>query len=368
MLKILYDHQCFSNQEYGGVSRYFVELMKHINLLGIAKSELALKYSNNLYLEELRRINSKTFLKGKKFTGKTTLLNFLNKRNSKKQIRKGNFDILHPTYYDPYFLKDISDKPFVITVYDMTHEIFPDSVNKFDKTAQYKKLLVNNSKKIIAISENTKKDIVKILNVPEDKIEVIYLASSLSKSMNVEREKLQLPERYILFVGNRKYYKNFSNTVLAFEELVKNDDQLYLVCAGGGSFGKEELDLFKRKNLFNRILHRPADDASLSTLYSNALVFIFPSFYEGFGIPALEAMNCDCPLALSNVSSLPEIGADAAVYFDPHNPIDICNAISSVIYDNNKTEKLIEAGRKRRENFSWIKTTNETIQLYEKII
>ncbi|WP_304131411.1 glycosyltransferase family 1 protein [Ignavibacterium album] len=368
MLKVLYDHQCFSYQEYGGVSRYFIELIKHIKLSGNAQSELALKYSNNQYLEELKEINSKSFLKGKKFTGKTTLLNFLNKRSSKKQIRKGNFDIFHPTYYDPYFLKEISSKPFVITVYDMTHEIFPDSVNKFDKTAENKKILVDKSKKIIAISENTKKDLIRILNVPSEKVEVIYLASSLKKATGLDKTYLNLPDRYILYVGSRKYYKNFKNALLAFEELVKNDDNLFLVCSGGGKFGREELGLFKSKNLMSKILYRPADDISLSILYSNALTFLFPSFYEGFGIPVLEAMNCDCPLALSNVSSLPEIGADAANYFDPYDYMDIYNTLSSIIYNNSNREKLIEAGRKRRINFSWIKTTNETIKLYEKII
>lgn len=368
MLKVLYDHQCFAYQEYGGVSRYFVELIKHIKTSESIKAELALKFSNNHYLNELKEIRIKSFLRGKKFTGKTILLNFLNEINSRKIISESDFDVFHPTYYNPYFLKLIKNKPFVLTVYDMTHEIFPDSVNKFDKTPHYKKVLVNRSKKIIAISENTKKDIIRILNVPADKIEVIYLASSLNKSLSLNSDDLGLPERYILFVGNRKYYKNFKNTLLAFEELVKNDDQLFLVCAGGGSFNNEELELFRRKNIFNKILHRPADDASLSTLYSNALVFIFPSFYEGFGIPALEAMNCDCPLALSNVSSLPEIGADAAVYFDPYDPMDIHRAVSTIIYDQTKRKHLIEKGRRRRENFSWLKTTDETIKLYEKIL
>jgi glycosyltransferase involved in cell wall biosynthesis len=368
MLKILFDHQCFSNQEYGGVSRYFVELIKNLKQLNLASTEVSLKYSNNHYLNELPEVKAKLFLRGKNFTGKKLLLNFLNESFSRKLIREKDFNIFHPTYYDPYFLKSLSYKPFVLTVYDMTHELFPDSVHKYDKSAVNKKLLIQKASKVIAISNNTKKDIINILNVSPDKIEVIHLASSLNKKLSLGRESLNLPDRYILYVGSRKYYKNFHNIFYAFKEITKNDDNLSLICAGGGKFNDVEIEMFVKNNLTEKILYKPADDISLATLYSNALVFVFPSFYEGFGIPALEAMNCDCPLALSNVSSLPEIAGDAAVYFDPYNKDDIVRALSDIIYDDDKRAALIENARKRREDFSWIKTATKTFELYKKII
>lgn len=368
MLKVLFDHQCFSNQDYGGISRYFTELIKHLKLLKLAQTELSIKYSNNLYLKELDEVIVKPFFEGKKFIGRTFLLNYINKNLSREAIRKCNFNIFHPTYFDPYFLNSLSQKPFVLTIYDMTHEIFPESVHKFDKTSSNKKVLIKHAQKIIAISENTKNDIIRILNVPSEKIEVIHLASSLNKNMSLGKESLSLPERYILYVGSRKYYKNFINTLEAFTELVKNDDNLFLICAGGGEFSDREKNVFSKRNLSPKILHKPANDFSLATLYSNALVFIFPSFYEGFGIPVLEAMNCDCPLALSKISSLPEIADDAAIYFDPHNVTDIVQALSQIIYDKDRRTELVIKGMKRREEFSWIKTAIQTVELYKKVL
>lgn len=367
-MKVLFDHQCFTNQDYGGISRYFVSLMYEFDKTSDVSYSLSLKYSNNFYINQSNKFNVKKFFPTVNFRGKKFSSHLLNLPNSKSLIQRKDYDVFHPTYYNPYFLKTLISKPFVLTVYDMTHELFPEIVHWFDKAAEQKKLLVTKAKKIIAISHNTKKDLIDILKVPSDKIEVIHLASSIEKSMNKNENISALPTRYILYVGSRNYYKNFHNTLSAFEDLVKNDDEIFLVCAGGGKFSKKETQIFIDKKLSNKILYMPADDNSLATLYSNALVFIFPSLYEGFGIPALEAMNCDCPLALSNVSSLPEIGGDAAIYFDPNDSSDIERAISKVIYDDIFRSELIKKGKSRRKEFSWQKTAIETKKLYESCL
>ena len=235
-----------------------------------------------------------------------------------------------------------------------------------DKTIEFKKLLAKNAKSIIAISQSTKNDLINLLKVDPEKIEVIHLASSINREMAVKADDLKLPERYILYVGSRNYYKNFNNVLMAFKELVRNDDSLFLICGGGGQFNEAEMELFKENDLSDKILHRHADDVSLATLYSNAILFAFPSLYEGFGIPVLEAMNCNCPMALSNSSSLPEVGGDAAIYFDPNDSKDISNQMSKIIYDNVLRKKIIEKGNTRRENFSWQKTAIETKKLYEQ--
>jgi glycosyltransferase involved in cell wall biosynthesis len=345
-----------------------VELIKNIKKLNLAEAKLSLNFSNNHYLDEINEIKVKSFFKNKKFLGKLTLTNYLNTPGSIFQIIKNDFDIFHPTYYRPYFIKFLKKKPFVLTVYDMTHELFPESVHRFDKTSEHKKILVKKAERIIAISHNTKNDLVRLLNVPEEKIEVIHLASSLDKKFSLSKDKINLPERYILFVGTRKKYKNFQNLLLAFNNLSKIDENLYLICSGGGNFSEDEKIKFQELGLAKKIFYKPADDISLATLYSNALTFVFPSLYEGFGIPVLEAMNCDCPVVLSNVSSLPEIAQDAAIYFDPKDVNDITRALSDVVFDIQKREELINKGRARRENFSWLKTAKETIKLYEKIL
>lgn len=368
MLKILYDHQCFSNQDFGGISRYFVELIKNINKHDLAQTKLSLVFSNNNYLTEIEAIKTKSFFKDKKFTGKVTLLNYVNTPNTIIELLKNDYDIFHPTYYRPYFLNFLGNKPFILTVHDMIHELYPQTVNRFDKTAKYKRILVNKAKKIITVSHNTKNDLIKILNVPEQKVEVIHLASSIKKKFAISKENFNLPDRYILYVGNRKSYKNFQNLLLAFVKLSQIDDNLHLICSGGGGFNSEEKIKFKEFGLTSKIIHKPADNVTLATLYANSLAFVFPSFYEGFGIPVIEALNCDCPLVLSNVSSLPELAKDAAIYFDPKDVNDIISAISQVIFNEDNRQQLIKKGRERKENFSWLKTARQTIKLYEDIL
>ncbi|MFO7524890.1 MAG: glycosyltransferase family 1 protein [Ignavibacteriaceae bacterium] len=365
-MKVLFDHQCFTNQDYGGISRYFVSLMDEFNKQNDITTKLALKYSNNFYLKG--KNNIKPFFPNLNFRGKKFSSHLTNLPFSISQIKKRDYNLFHPTYYNPYFLKYLGNKPFILTVHDMTHELFPDIIHWFDKTVSQKRFLARKAEIIIAISENTKKDLIEILNVPDKKIRIIHHGSTISKDLTGNVENLNLPKRYILYVGSRNYYKNFNNTIKSFSQLIKNDESLFLICGGGGKFTAKEIQFFKEANLTEKILYRPADDISLATLYSNARLFIFPSHYEGFGIPVLEAMNCDCPMALSNCSSLPEAGGDAAVYFDPHDPSDMSKQMTRVIYDENFRNKLIENGKIRRKNFSWEKTAIETKKVYEQIL
>jgi glycosyltransferase involved in cell wall biosynthesis len=221
---------------------------------------------------------------------------------------------------------------------------------------------------ILAISGNTKNDLIQLYNVSPEKIEVVYLAASINKRMALPKEKLNLTERYLLYVGNRDFYKNFNNFLLAIEPLLKDNPELFLIAAGGGKFNASELKLFEIKNLKNKILYKPADDTSLATLYKNALAFVFPSLYEGFGIPALEAMNCDCPVVMSNTSSLPEVGGEAAIYFNPTKQDDIREKIASVIFNEELREDLIKKAAVQRNNFSFKRTALKTKEAYEKLL
>lgn len=367
-MKILYDHQCFTQQQYGGVSRYHYQLIKELSQLQNVEVNLSLKYSNNDYIIEDENFGVKKFFPNKKFYFKRTILDYINRISTNSTLKKSDFDIFHPTYYNPYFLKHINNKPFIITAHDTIQETFPTIGNLIDKTLKHKKITLAKAHLIIANSHNTKNDLIKIHNIPAEKIEVVYLASSLSKLNSLPKAKLSLPEKYILFVGNRDFYKNFNNFILAVESLLKEHNDLFLIAAGGGGFTKQEYKYFKSKRLEHKILFRGAEDASLATLYSNALAFIFPTLYEGFGIPALEAMNCDCPVIMSNTSSLPEVGGDAAIYFDPTNIEDIRNKITSVIFDKELKKELIAKGVIQRNNFSFTITAKKTLEVYKRIL
>jgi len=371
-MKILYDHQIFSTQIYGGISRYFIELMKNIENNDEIKYELPLIYSNNCYLKQLSNFSCRSFFKNYDFKKRDRIINYLNNIISKNIISKEDYDIFHPTYYNPYFLDYIGKKPFVLTIFDMIHEVLTDYFHCNDRVAEHKKLLALKADKIITISENTKKDIIKLYNMNENKIKVIHLASSFNNFNmdNIKNRdiKHKLPKKYILYVGSRWGYKNFYNFIKAISLLLKTDNNLFVVCAGGGNFNENEKELLRGLSMQNKVFQFKTDDEGLRVLYKNALAFIFPSLYEGFGIPILESFACGCPVICSKTSSLPEVARDAAVYFEPESELSILNCVQKVIYNDNLRSQLVDKGFQRVKEFSWEKTTKKTKEIYKDIL
>jgi len=365
-MKILYDHQTFVLQKYGGISRYFYEMVKYFKNTG-DEVKVALYFSNNHYISDKKHIKHLELLPKYEFRGKQRLSLLLNKINSIYILKKQNFDIFHPTYYDPYFLKYIGDKPFVLTVYDMIHEKLQDNFSSKDKTTEYKKLLCEKATKIIAISESTKNDLIEIFGIDDSKIEVVYLGNSLIAS-NENIKALQLPQKYILFVGSRGVYKNFNTFIRGVTGVLNSDKDLSVVCVGGGLFNAKEIELFDTLKINNQVFQYTLDDDQLFSFYKSAELFVFPSLYEGFGIPVLEAFACDCPLVCSETSSLPEIAENGAEYFNPSNEISICKAIQNVLDSTERKEVLRKNGRERLKSFSWEKTSIETKKIYESIL
>jgi len=368
MVRILYDHQIFASQIYGGISRYFFELLKNFENNDEIKYELSLKYSNNYYLKELDNLPYKTFFERHSFKGKYKLLNIINRKISEKYISKRDFDTFHPTYYDPYFLDFLNGRPFVLTIFDMIHEIYPEMFSSKDKISERKKILAQKATKIIAISENTKRDIINILRIDESKIEVIYLGNSLKINKDIKTINIGIPKKYILFVGSRKSYKNFELFIDAVSLLINEDNELNIVCAGGGDFSKIEIEKFRSLKIRDKLFYYSSSDSTLAYLYQKATAFVFPSLYEGFGIPVLESFACRCPLICSKASSLPEVAGDAAIYFDPTDKSSMLNSIQKVIYDDKLKRQLINKGIERVIEFTWGKTAKKTKKLYEDIL
>ena len=367
-MKVLYDHQIFTSQIYGGISRYFFELIKYFKNDDEIKYELSLKYSNNYYLKKLNNLSYKAFLENYSFRGKYRLLNIINKKVSKKAIYEGNYDIFHPTYYDSYFLDYIGRKPFVLTIYDMTHEIYSDIFPLKDKTSKRRKLLAQKAAKIIAISKNTKKDIIRFFSIDENKIEVIYLANSINPSKSTVDINIDLPKKYILFVGSRDGYKNYDLFIEAIAPLLVENNELKVVCVGGGNFKEIEKEKFKKLNIINKIFQYSVSDNVLAYVYQKAIAFVFPSLYEGFGIPILESFASGCPVICSKTSSLPEVAGDAVVYFDPTDKLSMLDSIEKVIYNDELKKQLIDKGIEREKEFAWKKTADKTKKIYEEIL
>ncbi|WP_281637369.1 glycosyltransferase family 4 protein [Flavobacterium marginilacus] len=367
-MKILYDHQIFTHQQYGGISRYFFELIKRFD--GIDNScGVGTLFTENAYYNEKNNPKLNRVLPNSNFKGKKRITNYLNEKKSIVQVRKGDFDVFHPTYYDDYFLRRIKKKPFVVTFYDMIHEKFTNQFESYrlnTKMFDIKRQLLEQSNKIIAISETTKNDIIEIFGVDKSKIEVIYLGNSL-QNFTVAEERL-INEDYILFVGNRRDYKNFDFFISGIADLLI-ENNLKLICAGGGDFTFEEQLFIKSLKLENHIsFKRIINDDVLANYYSNALFFVFPSLYEGFGIPVLESFACNCPALLSNGGSLSEIGGDSVLYFDPTETESLRKATEKLIYSESLRKELKEKGKVRLNEFSWDKTFNDTLELYKSVM
>lgn len=376
-MKILYDAEIFDLQIFGGISLYFSKLFDYFAKDNEMDSTIPIVYSDNQYIRNSKLLSHKSFY-GQDFIFRKQLTKFYTRQNkikTKKELQKQNFDIFHPTYnLDSNFLKYLNKKPFVLTVHDMTVEVLPEYFI-FDKntenTMKTKKILIEKASRIIAISENTKKDILELTNADESKIDIIYHGKpfeSVDKTINTDCIDY-LPDKYILFVGQRSKYKNFVSFVSSISEILLNDENLYLICAGGFNFSHTEREIINSLNLTNKVIYTGIESESkLITLYKNAICFVFPSLYEGFGFPILEAFQCGCPLVCSNTSSFPEVAGDVACYFDPYDTDSIKDAISKVIFNEGLKREMVQKGFLQAEKFSWEKTAKQTKNVYKKVI
>ncbi len=366
-MKVLYDHQAFDIQEYGGVSRYFHAIISQYKKNTDIECDLQCAYSNNEYLLTDNSFKVKRFFPGKSFLLKQQIMHSLNKSSAVHQIHHAQFDLFHPTYYDTYFLKHLKSKPFVLTIHDMIHEIFPQYFSQNDATVWNKKYLAEKASKIIAISESTKTNIMEYYKLDESKIEVIYHGSPLIKE-TCSNKNISLPEKYILYVGTRPIYKNFNVFIHAISDLLIKQHDLFLVCAGGGLFSANELKVISELGIEHKVKYHSASPDVLATVYARATCFCFTTLYEGFGFPTLEAFGCGCPVALSNSSSLPEVGGDAAEYFDPTSKDSIKSSIEKIIGSESLRKEMIKKGEKRFKDFSWSKTAAQTMKVYSSVL
>lgn len=288
-----------------------------------------------------------------------------NEKYLKYLLTQKQYDLFIPTYYNPYFVEYIGSKPFVLTVYDMIHELFPEYYqNDTLNVVQNKKYLIEKATKIIAVSHNTKKDIIKFYpHIEESKIEVVYHGCSLEFN---KTDTIDLPNDYILYVGSREGYKNFIFFVNAIAELLNDNTELFVICAGGGVFNTSEIQIIEKLGLQKQILQINFKDEDLSAFYKKAKCFVFPSLYEGFGIPVLEAMQSACPVVLGNHSSFPEVAGEAGVYFETNNAEDLKNKIKRLLENEHLREEFILKGLEQVKKFSWEKAAKECYAIYIK--
>lgn len=365
-MDIIYDYQIFSLQEYGGASRYFYEVASRI----AEYNKYAVRIVAPLYINKYLKNNKSSLVIGQ-YTPPIPKTNrvrgYINAVVTKGLLHKIKPDIVHETYYNVIKLSP-GKTVTVITVLDMIHEKFREWFSVNDSTSIIKNSAVNRADHVICISENTKNDLMEIFHVKPSKISVVYLGHSLTLNLPLFGKRI-FTHPYILYVGDRVGYKNFYRLLRAYMASNKLKNDFKLVCFGGKEFSIEELKEFKILGVMpEQIQHVTGDDRILANLYYYASILVYPSLYEGFGIPPLEAMSYKCPVACSNTGSLPEVVGDAVEYFDPHNTESILSSIEKVVYSIDESETLIARGLEKFKQFTWEACAKQTSLVYASLL
>ncbi|HEV8327380.1 MAG TPA: glycosyltransferase family 1 protein [Nitrospiraceae bacterium] len=376
-MKIAYDSQIFCAQTYGGVSRYFCEIASRIAKEPGVQVCITAPMHINAYLAHVppgivsgfRAPKTDCFQTNCGANYPRLALRGLGLLMGDWMLHAMKPDIVHETYFSPYRLGARRARR-VLTIYDMIHEKFAPSFPHADKTARYKALAAERADHVICISESTRRDAIEILELPFDKTSVIYLGFDLMNTAGARVEELVLPTRgpFLLYVGKRGGYKNFLRLLEAYGASPQLKAGYKLICFGSGAFHADELKTMQTVGLDSgQVMQLGGDDKLLAKLYERASAFIFPSLYEGFGIPPLEAMSYDCPVVCSNTSSIPEVVGDAGEYFDPADTESMRAAIERVVTSDSHRKLLIAKGRARLKYFSWDCCAIETLDIYRKL-
>lgn len=374
-MKIFFDPEIFSMQKYGGISRYFCQVANEMEGLPNLDLRIYCFFYINKYLSS---IPQKIVIGGEGIFWPLRLIPFPKLRHWINVLLNVILfeclclierpDIVHRTYYWPILIRKKETK-YIITVYDMIAEKIPSSQNGFSIASKLKRIAIKQADHIICISDNTRKDLLEITKISPQKISVVYLGF-MSKIFAGQDDQLMTSRRpFILFVGNRGGYKNFSLVLRAYCSRKSIGDHYDLVCFGGGAFSDDEIKLHQNSGGGGgRVYQQDGDDKKLSNFYRNAAVFVYPSMYEGFGMPPLEAMAHGCPVICSNSSSIPEVVGDAGIYFDPDDHLAAAAAMEQVLYCQDTREALIERGYVRSRQFSWRSCAENTVSIYEHIL
>lgn len=359
-MNILYDGYIYSLQKSGGINRYISNLIEHLPL-DIYPSLTSLYRHPNHYPKHpnLHEVFFPGFRPCKISWGVGEY--YMNVRLQQKK-----FDIFHPTYYA--FHGNISHKiPMVLTVHDMIHERYATQVDPTGRWNSLKKTAITRAALILCDSEYTRQDLLFYYPEVERKTVVIYLAAEIKKD-DMERSFVTPTKPYYMYVGSRAVYKNFTGLLTAFANVISTYSDIEL-CVIGQPFTNEEKQLISRYHLEKNVrVYLEINDEHLSTLYKGCLGLIYPSFYEGFGIPLLEAMECGTVVIASNVSSIPEIVQNAGVLFDPMSLDELADILLTFVKNPDERDSYIAKGYIRAKDFSWQKTTDQTVEAYCSLV
>jgi glycosyltransferase involved in cell wall biosynthesis len=353
-----------------GIGQYIMRLAKALSSLNTHHDQFVLLQSRK---DRTHIVNGQNFSRASLWTpchhwAEQTTLRF--------EIGRLNLDLLHSPDFIPPFQRNCKS---VITIHDLAFLLYPHFLTK--ESARYYGQIdqaVRNTDHIIAVSESTRQDTIKLLGVPERKITVIHEAANPSfRQMDKEESRRRVAKMYgldrefILFVSTIEPRKNLPGLLQAYRKLL--DDYKVpegLALAGSPGWLSEEVySLVESLNLdeHTRFLGRVPSE-HLVYLYNAAQLLVHPSFYEGFGLPPLEAMTCGTPAIVSNVSALPEVVGDAAFLVDPHDTDSLTVAMWRLLTDDDLRDSYVAKGFKRADKFSWKRAADETLAVYRRVV
>jgi glycosyltransferase involved in cell wall biosynthesis len=364
-LRVLFDQQIMY-QRYGGVSRYVLALLRELNRLPGVQAELAALAHVNGYIRPDDALHRLSFelqwpRRGARFrAGLSEPLFRLASRISQP-------DIVHETGHIPQAEGRPGRAATVTTLHDMIVERYPQLFVRASQQADERLRAMRRAQAIICISHNTRKDLLERYPEFEPRTHVVW--HGVDPTVSAAPRPANLPRPYLLFVGMRSGYKNFGSLLKALGSSPRLRGEFDLVCFGGGAFTTQEHEAARAAGVpLDHLQQRSGPDEALAALYCHARAFVFPSLYEGFGMPLTEAMVQGCPVVCSRASSFPEIAADAAAYFQPDDIADMRGQIESVALSDARRKALSDLSLARAAAFSWTTCAQQTLQAYRSAV
>jgi glycosyltransferase involved in cell wall biosynthesis len=363
-VRILYDGLIFSTPQTGGIRRYFSNLIS--KMPASVEPWVTTTHAAGAQFPRHSSLQVRRFprFRPQKISSIVERVYF------RSISHRGAFDLAHPTYYYLLSRQRLHDYrcPSVITVHDMISELFPLGTRGGEIETLRKRQAVAAAARVICVSENTKRDLIRLFGTPESKIRVVYEGSELNVAMAGGEEAV--PERpYFLYVGGHEAaYKNFDRLLRSMTKVIIRHSDVVLAVVGP-PLKPTQLATIESLRLMPKIVHvGGASDSHLAKLYHHSVALVYPSLYEGFGIPPLEAMACQTAVIAANRSSIPEVVGDAGLLMNPESEEELTTAMVSVLENSTLRGELIRRGRERAKLFSWDKMAKEVFEIYREVV
>ena len=360
-MRLALDEQIFAIQRYGGISRMFAELARQFSVHaaeGVTLAPLAAPVVNRYVLDDPQLSSALHAHEARNEW--MALARYFSRLRSTKHI-----DVVHNTFYLPHGLASTNGAKRVVTVHDMIPEMMPQTRRRLDWLT-LKRRYVETADLVICVSEATRNDLTRIYGNIKAPIRVVH--HGVADRFHPGAPRLDfLPERYVLFVGNRGQYKDADVLFQAFAQISPDHDDLQLLCVGGTGLSSSEIARLDSLGIRSKVSQRFLPDEQMVSAYAHAEVFVFPSRFEGFGLPALEAMATGTPVALARATSLPEVGGNAAVYFAPGDPRELADQLRELVESADLRARMSKMGIEHAMGFTWSSTAQRTAAAYREV-